>query len=97
MANAEAGSVKAMFNVALFFNMGTGVGHDARMAAKWYTRAAEAGNARAQYKLGLCYRDGTGVARDFSAARRWLTRAAAAGVARASAALAQLDADEAAQ
>ena len=62
-----------------------------------YTRAAEAGDAAAQHNLGCFYASGTGVARDLAAARTWLTRAAAADFAQASAALAQLDADEAAQ
>ena len=60
-------------------------------------RAATAGNVDAQHMLGVCYANGAGVVRDLTAARTWLARAAAAGSADSPAALARLDAHEAAR
>jgi TPR repeat protein len=78
------------------FFSGDGVAANARKAVKWFTRAAEAGNACAQFNLGRCFALGDGVKCDDAMAREWFTRAAARGNSSALAALAELDAAEAA-
>ena len=83
IADATAGDVGAMFNVALYYERGPGTAKDLRAAFEWYRRAAEVGDAAAQFNLGTCYALGKGVTADVSAAFEWNRRAAEAGDAEA--------------
>ena len=79
IADAEAGDVVSMINVALCYTRGTGTTKDARAAFEWYRRAAEAGHVKAQVNLGSCYESGTGVDIDMRGAVKWYRCAAKAG------------------
>jgi TPR repeat protein len=63
--------------------MGEGVPEDAKMAVKWYTKAAEKGHKDAMYSLAVCYEKGTGVAKDMQKAREWINKLSAKGDGRA--------------
>jgi TPR repeat protein len=58
---------------------GLGVKQDARVAARWYRRAAEQGNVEAQNNLGVLYATGRGVPHDDVQAYYWFALAAAEG------------------
>jgi TPR repeat protein len=80
---AEAGIVKAQFNLGNCFFIGDGVTVDKREAVKWFKRAAEAGDAFSQYNLGNSYFNGDGVTVDKREAIKWFTLAAEAGISHA--------------
>lgn len=62
----------------------------ARLAAKWFRRAAEQGHAGAQCNMGLCYKWGLGVPQSDSQAVKWFHRAAEQGEAQAQRFLAEM-------
>ena len=74
-ARAEAGEVKAAFELARRFDYGKGVIEDRQEAAKWYLVAAKGGMAEAQNSLGSLYQAGEGVPQDFSQALSWYQKA----------------------
>ncbi len=51
----ERGSVKALWNLASFYQEET---QDAEKAFEWFKKGAEQGNVDAQLKVAKCYRDG---------------------------------------
>ena len=73
---AEAGDLKAQYNVAAMFDEGEGVAQDHAEAAKWYRLSAEQGYSLAQYRLGIMHSKGEGVAKDSAEAFRWYREAA---------------------
>ncbi len=77
---AEAGEVRAMFNVGAMYDNGRGTPVNRAQAIRWYDMAAQRGNGRAAYDLGIIYRDGDGVLRDTASAIRYFGLAAAAGI-----------------
>lgn len=79
----EPVDVESIFRFAYQFDVGQGVKVNARLAAKWYLRAAELGYAPAQRNLGGMYGSGRGVARNDTEAKRWFLAAAVQGDAQA--------------
>ena len=76
---AEAGDLRAQFNLGLLYENGLGVPASGATAAQWYRRAAEQDDRMAQAYLGEMYAKGLGVARDDIEALRWYRRAAELG------------------
>ncbi|WP_404406264.1 peptidoglycan-binding protein [Pelagibacterium halotolerans] len=76
---AEAGDMRAQFEVGAILTEGHVVAQDITQAAAWYERAAAQGFAPAQYRLGNLYENGQGVEKDLEQARLWYQRAAEAG------------------
>jgi TPR repeat protein len=89
MEHATAGDTGAMCNVALAYDMGTGVAVDLRASFEWYLRAAEAGNVKAQLNIAARYETGKGISADPVEAFNWFRRAAESGDAGAQVTLAQ--------
>ncbi len=83
---ANAGNVRAQFNLAEMYAEGRGVEKDIKQAADWYRMAAEQDYVRAQVRLGELYEAGRG----FTEARKWYLKAAEQGVARAQYTLARM-------
>lgn len=73
---AEAGDVKAAFELAMRFDYGKGVAKDLKEAATWYLVAGQGGVAEAQNSLGSMYQAGDGVMQDFAQALAWYQKAA---------------------
>lgn len=76
---AELGDAGAQYELALAYDIGSGVDRDARAARIWYLRAAAGGNREAQYKAGLLYEGGYTVPRDLTEALGWYRRARSQG------------------
>tara|TARA_B100000315_G_scaffold260775_1_gene325087 strand:+ start:1976 stop:2545 length:570 start_codon:yes stop_codon:yes gene_type:complete len=76
---AEAGDMKAQFNLGLMYENGSGVPQDVKAAVYWYRQAAESGYALAQVNLGLMYENGNGVTQDAKEAVHWYRQAAKDG------------------
>jgi TPR repeat protein len=74
---AEAGDVKARYNLGLMFQQGLGVEKNLKQARLLFTAAAEQGDADAQYQLGFIYYQGEGVFRSSLDAHHWWSLAAA--------------------
>jgi TPR repeat protein len=75
LAHAEGGDAVAMYYVAEAYADGIGVGSDARLAVRWYTKAAQRGIVDAMLDLASCYLSGKGVPADREIGRRWLAKA----------------------
>jgi TPR repeat protein len=80
---AEAGNVKAQYNLGKSYRDGVGVEKNVAEAVKWYRRAAEQGYDKAQDSLGRRYEKGDGVELDLVQSLYWTTLAAHQGLARA--------------
>lgn len=76
---AELGDAGAQYELALAYDIGSGVDRDARAARIWYLRAAAGGNREAQYKAGLLYEGGYTVPKDLGEALNWYRRAESQG------------------
>jgi len=76
---AEAGDMKAQYEMGGYYETGQGVAHDMGVAAYWYKKAAEQGHVPAQYSLGKIYESGEGIKQDFFAASKWYRLAASFG------------------
>jgi TPR repeat protein len=76
---AEAGSLDALFNVALCYDFGWGVRRNPREARRAYLFLAKCGDAPAQCNLGVLYEDGEGGRADYRKARKWFLAAARRG------------------
>ena len=74
---AEAGDVKAQFNLAAMYHFG--VPQNYVEAMKWYRKATEQGLAEAQSNLGMMYYHGEGVPKDMAEATKWYRKAAEQG------------------
>ncbi len=88
---AEAGNVRAAFNLGELYRAGKGVPQDYRQAAAWFERAAAAGFAPAQFHLAVLAFNGVGVPRDRDRARDLVQKAATQGLAQARQALDELN------
>lgn len=73
---ANAGNVKAMYDVGKLYERGRGVDKDIVKAVSWFQRAATAGNASAQARLGILYFEGRGVEQNYEKALKLLNSAA---------------------
>ena len=63
-ARAEAGDVKAQYELAEIYRNGKGVVQDNYEALKWFTKAADQGDPYAMYQLGIMYSSGLGTPRN---------------------------------
>jgi TPR repeat protein len=73
---AEAGDVKAQFNIGSIHENGSGVRQDYAEAAKWYRKAAEQGDVDATRILGLAYYLGKWVPKVLVQSYFWFSLAA---------------------
>ena len=79
-AAADAGQVRAQYELGKIYRDGRGVGKDALRAAAWFAKAAEQDSGPAALALArLLLTGGEGLAKDVSTAVRWLRRSAEAG------------------
>ncbi|MDH5187599.1 MAG: sel1 repeat family protein [Rhodospirillaceae bacterium] len=76
---AEAGDMKAQYELAGYYEHGQGVPPDKGVAAYWYKKAAEQGHVPSQFSLGKFYESGEGLKQDFFAASKWYRLAASFG------------------
>lgn len=74
--SAEAGDVKAQYELGRFYEEGRMVGVDFEETARLYLLAAGRGLADAQYALGHLCQTGRGVATNYAQAFRWFSLAA---------------------
>ena len=68
---AEQGNVVGMYNFALRYANGRGVGKDETEAVKWFRKAAEQGDFDAQVRLSKMYENGQGIPEDRVKASQW--------------------------
>ena len=80
---AEAGNIRAQYELGSRYIDGRGIVPDLKLAVQWLEKAAANGFAPAQYRLGSLYRDGKGIRNDVKLAYAWFKRAAEQGNARA--------------
>jgi TPR repeat protein len=66
---------EAQYMLGLFYQQGTGVLGDLKLAAYWYEKAGEQGMDNAQLLLGTMYAQGQGIPRDAKQAYAWLNLA----------------------
>jgi hypothetical protein len=76
---AQAGDLRAQFELGNALLSGNGAGADYQGAARWYAQAAEGGLASAQFNLGVFYDRGLGVEVNQETASRWYLLAAEQG------------------
>jgi len=79
MIKAEAGDLKAQYDIGNMYLKGQGTARDEKEAFKWFNAAAGKGYARAQYKLGYLYHRGEGVKKNNSKAFKWSNKSAQQG------------------
>ena len=76
MVKAEAGNLKAQYDVGNMYLKGQGTTRDAKEAYKWFKKAAEKGYSRAQYKLGYLYHRGEGTKQNHGKGFKWVNKSA---------------------
>ena len=77
---AEAGDIAAQLNLALCYDIGSGIEKNPVEAHKWFLKAAEQGNGRAMNAVGNYYKYGTGgVEKDLETAITWYRKSAEQG------------------
>jgi len=76
MVKAEAGNLKAQYDIGNMYLKGQGTALNQQEAFKWFQKAAEKNYARAQYKLGYLYHRGEGVRQNDSLAFKWAYKSA---------------------
>ncbi|WP_312797908.1 peptidoglycan-binding protein, partial [Tianweitania sp.] len=76
---AQAGDIKAFFEIGTRYAEGRNGEPDMKSAADWYVRAADRGFAPAQYRIGNFYEKGVGVERDLTKAKALYEKSAAQG------------------
>lgn len=76
---AEAGNMRAAYNLGLVYLQGEVAPKEPAIAAEWFQRAADRDQPDALYALATLYRDGNGVPRDIVESARLLQRASAIG------------------
>ncbi len=80
IADAQAGNLNSMYELASWYYKGEYVGYDPQKACEWWTAAAERGHVDSQYNLGLLYLgDTSSYYYDPSLAGYWLDKAASNG------------------
>jgi uncharacterized protein len=75
-ALAEKNDASGQYGLGVMYDMGEGVPHNSKEAAKWYRLSAEQGNADAQNNLGAMYEAGEGIPYDSKQAVKWYRKAA---------------------
>ena len=76
---AEAGDVRAQYDLSQMYFQGIGGQNDSQRAWHWLLSAAGGGNVAAMVKLGSIYESGMGAERDHASAAQWYLRAARLG------------------
>lgn len=76
---AEAGDVRAQYDLSQMYFQGIGGQNDTQRAWHWLLSAAGGGNVAAMVKLGSIYESGVGAERDHASAAQWYLRAARRG------------------
>ena len=72
---AYEGDTKAMNNLGVCYERGTGVKVNLEMAFEWYVKAAELGDVYGCFNVGECYYHGTGVPQDERKGLKWIHKA----------------------
>ena len=78
-AKAYQGDTKAMNNLGVCYERGTGVKENLTMAFEWYMRAAEQDDIYGCFNVGECYYHGKGVEQSAEQAFLWYLKAAEKG------------------
>jgi localization factor PodJL len=73
---AKAGSVPALFRLAVLYERGQGVVKDLQEARRLYFAAADKGHTKAMHNLAVMYVQGIDGKPDFATAARWFQKAA---------------------
>ena len=68
---AYEGDTKAMNNLGVCYERGTGVKVNLEMAFEWYMKAAELGDVYGCFNVGECYYHGKGVEQNAEQAFEW--------------------------
>ena len=76
---AYEGDTKAMNNLGVCYERGTGVRVNLEMAFEWYMKAAELGDVYGCFNVGECYYHGKGVEQNAEQAFEWYMKAADKG------------------
>ena len=76
---AYEGDTKAMNNLGVCYERGTGVKVNLEMAFEWYMKAAELGDVYGCFNVGECYYHGKGVEQNAEQAFEWYMKAADKG------------------
>ncbi|MDM7942436.1 MAG: tetratricopeptide repeat protein [Hydrogenophaga sp.] len=76
---AEAGDVRAQYDLSQMYFQGVGGQGDTQRAWHWLLTSADGGNVAAMVKLGSIYENGVGASRDNASAAQWYLRAARRG------------------
>ena len=76
---AYAGDTKAMNNLGVCYERGTGVKVSLELAFEWYMKAAELDDVYGCFNVGECYYHGKGVEQDQVLAFEWYMKAADKG------------------
>ena len=76
---AYEGDTKAMNNLGVCYERGTGVKVSLELAFEWYMKAAELGDVYGCFNVGECYYHGKGVEQDAGKAFEWYMKAADKG------------------
>lgn len=79
VAGAEAGNIKAQYELARLYHNADHIEPDLKAAFRWYSKAAEKGHAGAQYFIGAMYAKGEAVRQDYFRASEWYRLAANLG------------------
>ena len=79
MLAANAGDIRAQFNLACKYCNGDGVEVDFKKSFVWYSKAAEQGDPDARYHMGLLYWYGKGLEEDKKEAIKFYRKAAEQG------------------
>ncbi|VAV88138.1 TPR repeat, SEL1 subfamily [hydrothermal vent metagenome] len=80
-AAAERGLPAAQYQLAQYYEGGTGVAADEREARRWTERAANGGNRRAMHNLAMFFAEGRTVPQSYDNAAKWFEEAALLGLA----------------
>ena len=76
---AYEGDTKAMNNLGVCYERGTGVKVNLELAFEWYLKAAELGDVYGCFNVGECYYHGKGVEQNSELAFEWYMKAADKG------------------
>jgi hypothetical protein len=72
---AEAGDVRAMYELGIIYQSGNGLSQSYADALKWYSAALQNGFEPAKIALGILYQNGWGVAQDLAKANTFYVSA----------------------
>lgn len=75
LPQAKSGDAHAQVILGEIYEKGLGGLIDAKLAAKWYKKAADQGDSRAQINLGHLYEKGLGVTKNLPEALNWYRKA----------------------